>query len=226
MASSQDRLRGRLIRHAIKEAAEDETFESPFRALCDAGIDAAQSSEHGLSTSPYAIGTTVQGAFCEAGSAVWCGGRVVSNDACSVTVRFDKDGVEETHTLPNDRAELGFLRPHAPAPSERSLARGPKTAQSKRREISSEPPTSENDRVSLHSARSATCPTLDMNRNEPPISNDDRGSRLRTSAVIGAHGKPASRAQQARTDWRLKNADSIIIPEVCIASFCMQRKRA
>ena len=115
-----------MIRHAhvllnapIKIEVEDET---PFAALCDA----AQGHEHRLSSTSYAVGSAVQGAFREAGGVAWYDGRVVSSDACSVRVRFDEDGEEESYTLPNDRDELRFLRPDAPASGER------------RREMSSE----------------------------------------------------------------------------------------
>ena len=96
--------------------------ETPFAALCDA----AQGHQHWESITPYAVGTAVQGAFRAAGGLAWYDGRVVSNDACSVTVRFDEDGQEKSYTLSNDRDELRFLRPDGPASGER------------RREMSSE----------------------------------------------------------------------------------------
>ena len=102
---------------------EGETDETPFGALCDATLG----RHHKLATAPCTIGTAVQGAVRGDGGVAWYKGRVVSNDSCSMTVRFDKDSEEESCALPSDRrGEVRFLRPDAPGPSRRPVARGGK----------------------------------------------------------------------------------------------------
>ena len=91
-----------------------------------------EESEDEIGNSPYSIGTAVQGAFREVGGVMWYDGRVtaVGNKDCSITVRFNSDGVIETYELPRDRGELRLISTIAPAasmtvpPNEQTLKKG------------------------------------------------------------------------------------------------------
>ena len=72
--------------------------EEPLCDSCDK-VDSRTSAA-------YAIGSAVQGAFNETGGVVWYDGRVVRKTGCSVTVRFNADGIEETYSLPREGGEL------------------------------------------------------------------------------------------------------------------------